>query len=186
MCQLQVHRHRFQVKLHELYRFMILFVYLVPFLFPKTVKNHHKSLQITKTSNCLSHVSISSLPALISPKNWRAAGICHIIWSSCSFLLSQNGQKPPKTAKNQRKPQNCFSHVLISSWPALIPFHMWWILPILFINYSSGSMWRPENCPLPAKTTINDGKAWIDSDVHRLQINQYRFQVQLNELYRLN
>ena len=42
---------------------------------------------------------------------------------------------------------------------------------------SSGPMWRPENRPIPAKTTIDDEKIWIDSDVHRLQSNQYRFQV---------
>ena len=43
MCQLQVHCRRFQVKLHELYRFMILFVYIVPFFFSKTAKNQPKS-----------------------------------------------------------------------------------------------------------------------------------------------
>ena len=178
MCQLQVHRHRFQVKLHELYRFMILFVYLVPFFFPKTAKKHQKPLQIKENLQLsLTCVHFKFTGTDFGSNLSRLIDLWYYLFIYWLLSFLSKRLEATKNSQKSKKTSNCFSHVLISSWSALVPFHMWWILSILFINYSSGPMWRPENHPIPVKLAINGGKAWIDSDVHRSQTNQYRFQV---------
>ena len=187
MCQLQVHRHWFQVKLHELYRFMILFVYLFPFFFLKTSKNQQKCLQIKEnlqlSLTCV-HFKLTDTDWGWNLSRWIDLWYYLFIYELLFFLWKR--LESSKKREKSKKTSNCLSHVLISSWFALVPFHMWRIRSIWFINYSSGPMWRPENLPIAAKIGINDGKASIDCEVHGSQINQYRFQAQLNELYRLN
>ena len=157
--------------------------------------------KLRKTLVPFAHVSIPTQPVPIPDRVQWALSIPLIIsFSSTPLTCRQSPKYREKNEQNRpklRKTLVSFAHVSIPSQPVPIPDRVQWALSIPLIiffldpphprqspKYREKNQCRTVQWGLSPKIEKNAG--WSHSHMCRFQLNQCRFQIEFNELYRFH